>query len=688
MSNEKSILLKSSKDHQYHSIPTLNNDEAEIEMISMSDVELSKELGMNKSASFIQSRSDDEMKNKSIGWFGSFVLLSNNISGPAMMGLPHIFHQAGLIPSVICIILVCICSSLCSTFLAESIASIDGNHDYSRNIDFSHAFRIIVGKQWYVVAESLFLISCSVQACAGIVETAQSLDGFLASFLLHKTYGIQFLPKFQFISWSPTLCYSSANHPIQELDDDNSNQNGIIENCTPFHHAGPLVLTLGFIITTILFLPLARGQLKETIFIQIFSFIAFVVFFAQFSNEFISKGFNYSIPLYGEDISQLAGVILFNFAFSITVPSWLNEKKPIVSTNKLIWTSTIVMSSCYILFGTMATMSFQRVTQNFLVLLGSSQVHLVTRVCAALFCVTIIGCGIPVFCVIIKKTLTAANICDQNWALFWGAVCPYLLSWMLYQGSILLIVLNWTGLVVNGLVAFILPMFLALKTIELREEKKRKQKTNLINKSNSNQLNDVGLMTNNSINNSNASVDIVKSGTVLSYDSLTVHAPNPIEIDRNNDNNNNNNNRTSIDNNDIIITKKDDTEHSNNVSYISKQVLLFDVAPFSENDDNNSTDSIDINNSDNSSIISDDNALHLMNNSHLIDNHNNTNSTRRNKHIVKPLPIWLEKYRKAIIISIITFFAVIIIITIITNVLLGIIPGDLDEDENVDDYLK
>ncbi|RYG68480.1 hypothetical protein EON64_05075 [archaeon] len=39
---------------------------------------------------------------------------------------------------------------------------------------------------------------------------------------------------------------------------------------------------------------------------------------------------------------------------------------------------------------------------------------------------------------------------------------------MLYQGTILMSILNWAGLVINGLVAFMLPMILALKAIELR----------------------------------------------------------------------------------------------------------------------------------------------------------------------------------------------------------------------------
>ena len=49
---------------------------------------------------------------KTINFFESFALISNNISGPAMMGLPHLFHVAGVVPVVVAIVLVFFASSL------------------------------------------------------------------------------------------------------------------------------------------------------------------------------------------------------------------------------------------------------------------------------------------------------------------------------------------------------------------------------------------------------------------------------------------------------------------------------------------------------------------------------------------------------------------------------------------------
>jgi hypothetical protein len=81
-----------------------------------------------------------------------------------------------------------------------------------------------------------------------------------------------------------------------------------------------------------------------------------------------------------------------------------------------------------------------------------------------------------VFCVIIKNTLYSTKACSAHTSFFWlslslphlldpdlslrGAIFPYLASWTLYQGDALMKVLNWAGLVINGSVAFILPLIL------------------------------------------------------------------------------------------------------------------------------------------------------------------------------------------------------------------------------------
>lgn len=108
----------------------------------------------------------------------------------------------------------------------------------------------------------------------------------------------------------------------------------------------------------------------------------------------------------------------------------------------------------------LAAMAYKRDSEDMLTLLAGDGVSIITRICAAFFGVAIIGAGVPVFCVIIKNTLYSTKACSAHTSFFWGAVFPYVAAWTLYQGDALMKVLNWAGLVINGSVAFILPLIL------------------------------------------------------------------------------------------------------------------------------------------------------------------------------------------------------------------------------------
>lgn len=206
----------------------------------------------------------------------------------------------------------------------------------------------------------------------------------------------------------------------------------------------------------------ALGHIKETMTVQIISFACLVVLLLEFEADFMfNKGLLYSINWFGKgQYSQLVGVILFNYAFVITVPAWLAEKTTDTRINQTMWTASIFSSFLYISFGILAAFAFEDCSESMLTLLASNEVALPTRICAALFGLTIVGAGVPVFCVIVKNTLYSTKTCNAHWSFFIGSVLPYSTSWCLYKGTLLMDVLNWAGLVVNGVAAFCLPLVL------------------------------------------------------------------------------------------------------------------------------------------------------------------------------------------------------------------------------------
>lgn len=410
---------------------------------------------------------DEHAPVKSIDYVGSFALITNNICGPAMMSLPSLFRAAGILPTVLMILFIYLCSSLVGVFLAESIQGVRGNREFRRNLDFSHVFGMTVGENWYHVVQVLVIISCISQIFAAIVEVSQALDGFLASFVMGKTYALQ-LSSMEIIEWSPAACKAASNSL-------NALHNGVdIDLCTPFAKAEYGVVTLGYLLTTAFFLPLGLGDLKETIGVQIASFIAFFVLIVQFEWEFHNKGFNFvdSVPWIGNDFSQLAGVVLFNYAYPITVPSWLNEKKLGVPASSIIWSTSRLSTIVYIVFGLTAAWAFSDTGADMLVVLSSTQVSHRTQLCAAFFSMAIIGSGAPVFCVIVHSILLGDGHFSPRTCLFLGSIAPYMVALFMYQGHLLMDILNWAGLVVNGLVASILPVVLAYVAYRKRVDRK------------------------------------------------------------------------------------------------------------------------------------------------------------------------------------------------------------------------
>ena len=98
-------------------------------------------------------------------------------------------------------------------------------------------------------------------------------------------------------------------------------------------------------------------------------------------------------------------------------------------------------------------------------LMLSSQVGLTTRLGATLFGVVIIGFGVPIFCVIMRYNLVSGGLCSEGWAHVWSSVLPWACAWMLYQGNLVLHLLSWSGLVLNGFIDFLMPGAVTLASL-------------------------------------------------------------------------------------------------------------------------------------------------------------------------------------------------------------------------------
>lgn len=298
------------------------------------------------------------------------------------MSLPQVFVAAGYIPATCCILLVFVASSITGGLFTQAISEIPGNHKFTKNITYATAYRTLVDSYSAMIAERIFILACFIQCSAGIVQASQSLDSFIASYLLGNTYALQIYPSMKFLTWSESLCAQGGVRDANTL-----------QNCVPFFADGPLIITLGYIIVVCLFLPLGLRNLKETMIVQLISFAFLVIVMIQFNSEFFSVGLTEAIPAFGSDLSQLVGVVLFNFDYVLTLPAWLIEKKVDVDANRVIWSTTAFCSLLYLAFGFLGAKAFGTDSVKMMALLESNQVPVVTKWCAALFGICIIGAG-------------------------------------------------------------------------------------------------------------------------------------------------------------------------------------------------------------------------------------------------------------------------------------------------------
>jgi len=373
------------------------------------------------------------------------------VSGAGMLNLPALYHQAGWFIMALGFCLICLIATTSATFLCDAIARIPGNQNFDKRIEFSTAFHHYYGHWGYLFSQIGLVLCLMSQALSSIIAVAPIMDQFIV-FLFHKTFALD-VSHSGFITWSDSVCDSINyvhNHPA---------------GCVPFDGEG-YVVTLGYIVTLAMIMPMGIMNLEDNIWIQYLSFLMLVVLMLEFFYHFIHMGLHpATVSVVGTDFSHVLGVIIFNFAFVVTIPSWVNEKKPGVSVNKAMWSSTISSCAGYILVGLLGSWAYAHVPANFLSALGSKLTPVVTRVCAYLFAIGIIGLGIPVFCIMTRYNLIVGKVCRPLWASFWGVAFPWLIGWIFYQGAGFAHVMNWTSLIVNGFINYVAPLMLSLKSI-------------------------------------------------------------------------------------------------------------------------------------------------------------------------------------------------------------------------------
>eukprot|EP01114_Cavostelium_apophysatum_P016131 TRINITY_DN4539_c0_g1_i7.p1 TRINITY_DN4539_c0_g1~~TRINITY_DN4539_c0_g1_i7.p1 ORF type:complete len:421 (-),score=88.62 TRINITY_DN4539_c0_g1_i7:615-1877(-) len=337
------------------------------------------------------------------------------------------------------LIVMCV-SSLASTMLCQAMSRMPGNDKFQGRAEFSSLAKFLLPRWAYIITTVLVVISLMAYLISSIIISAQTMDLTLIA-IFKKTYAIEFYPH---PGWT------EVTNPGTET--------------SPFGNS--FVLSLGYVIVLVLTVPMGYFNLDDNIIIQKGAVFMLILIFIEWFVNFFLVGIDFKrVPIAAANQSQVLGSIIFNYAFVITVPSWVNEKAENVSISKSVWTATGTATVFYILIGLLGAWAFDFAANqdllDVIVLHSTGPLRLISRICVYLFPAAALLSSIPVFSIIIRYNLTDNGIVKRkiiaNW---WSVIFPWILGVVVYTGSGVISVINWTSLFVNGVVNFVIPLIL------------------------------------------------------------------------------------------------------------------------------------------------------------------------------------------------------------------------------------
>lgn len=285
-----------------------------------------------------------------------WLCVGNNITGAGMMGLPLIFHQAGIIPTCICLIVVGCCAALCGSLLAESISMLPNNKHYDKNISFPSMVRIVIGRKVFILCMVVVVMYCMFQCVTNLIEASKALDTFWTHFISERTYGLVFDDwNMHLESWSAQSCFDPNPNPSPDFESTYTYDRSI-PVCLPYGNQGLYVLSTGYLLLALFLLPMGLRTIGQTIPYQKYCFLLLILLICLLTYELLKQHtahhhIHHPVRLFGSHYGNLLGVVLYNYAYVVTVPTWLHLKDPAVGVNSTIWGAVSFATLMYILFG-------------------------------------------------------------------------------------------------------------------------------------------------------------------------------------------------------------------------------------------------------------------------------------------------------------------------------------------------
>ncbi|RUS23188.1 hypothetical protein BC937DRAFT_90892 [Endogone sp. FLAS-F59071] len=352
-------------------------------------------------------------------------------------------------------------SGSAALFVCEAMSAVEGNDRFQAKVEFTTLAELFLGNRYHIALQIILYLSLQSLNIASMIISSQSMDSLIIT-LFGATCGIAIYPP------GPICVHaqSSTGSPFVDYY---------------------MFVTGGLLVTFVLVFPLGLLNLAENIKVQIgtwskgrvmpggprnlsgdhrgeyTSLIALIFILLVWMVTFCKHGLTLSnVPAFGSDLSQVLGVVLFNYAFITTMPSFVNSLNPQVNIRAVVWWSIGVSTFMYIALGLFGAFAYQISSSSNLiaVIQFDSQNSIVTIVSTYMFPFAVLITSIPVYTIVIRANLIRGQVCRRSWAIFWSSFLPWLIVIPFQTGWWLNIIINYLSLIFTSSSNFIVPFLL------------------------------------------------------------------------------------------------------------------------------------------------------------------------------------------------------------------------------------
>jgi len=223
------------------------------------------------------------------------------------------------------------------------------------------------------------------------------------------------------------------------------------------------VVSVGYLVLAFVTIPFGFLDLSENISYQCVTFVGLLIVYFIWCGYFLSLDIDFSqLPAIGESGNAL-GFVLFNFAFVVITPEWINEKSSEVDIPKSLAIAVTLGGLLLMVPAALAALTLDFTGgEDLLAQLTRPSIPAFIKISTFFFPLFEFVVSIPILSVIVRYNLVESGVASRPTAAFIAVVLPWLMGICFYGGIMINYVITWVGISAAGPLNFIIPCWIFL----------------------------------------------------------------------------------------------------------------------------------------------------------------------------------------------------------------------------------